>query len=76
MYLAVALRGWDAFTKVCVLVGPSDPNVARSTDPKSLRALFGTDRESNCILPLISVSKNAKDLAFWFSGLSLMVGIW
>ena len=66
----MAFRGWDAFTKVCALIGPSDPELARSTDPKSLRALFGTTRDFNCALPLISVTKNAKDMAFWFSGIS------
>ncbi len=68
MYLNVAMRGWDAFTKVCGLLGPSDPELAKNTDPKSLRALFGVSRELNCVLPLVGVSKNAKDFAFWFAG--------
>eukprot|EP01022_Parablepharisma_sp_SALTPOND_P004471 TRINITY_DN120359_c1_g1_i1.p1 TRINITY_DN120359_c1_g1~~TRINITY_DN120359_c1_g1_i1.p1 ORF type:complete len:1307 (+),score=201.86 TRINITY_DN120359_c1_g1_i1:602-4522(+) len=67
-YLAIAVRGWDAFTKVCVISGPSDPQLAKTTDPNSLRAIFGNTREENCALPLMGVSKNAKDFAFWFSG--------
>lgn len=68
VYLGMTFRGFDAFTKTCVFIGPSDPQLAKTTDEKSLRAIFGNTREENCVLPIVGISKNAKDLAFWFGG--------
>lgn len=67
-YLALAVRGWEGFSKMCTAIGPTDPVQAKTTDPKSLRALFGNSREENCAVPLGSITKNAKSLSFWFAG--------
>ena len=45
--LVLALRGIGAGPRWLAAVGPEDPLVARQTDPRSLRALLGTDRDDN-----------------------------
>ena len=37
----------EAAPRWLAAVGPEDPLLARQTDPRSLRALLGTDREDN-----------------------------
>lgn len=39
----------ETVAKFRELVGPSDPELARSIRPKSLRALYGTTKDENAI---------------------------
>ena len=47
--LALAVRGVGAQGRWASAVGPDDPLVARKTDPRSLRATLGTDRDDNVL---------------------------
>eukprot|EP00483_Globobulimina_turgida_P013192 UN13216 len=38
----------NAFKTIKTLVGPDDPEIARSEAPNSIRATFGIDRIKNC----------------------------
>ena len=46
--LAIVLRGIDASRKVEGIMGHFNPETARLTDQKSLRACFGRDISENC----------------------------
>ena len=48
--LAVILRGLDAASKVESILGHFNPETARNTNQKSLRACFGRSMEDNCVL--------------------------
>jgi hypothetical protein len=67
--LAVALRGAGARTVWLDVVGPSDPVLARRTDPNSLCALYGGDSREGC---LIFCPRNpyrtASEIVRWFGG--------
>jgi nucleoside diphosphate kinase len=51
--LVVVLRGNNAIMKWIEEIGPSDPVLARTTDPVSLRALFGGDTRSNTLISCV-----------------------
>eukprot|EP00118_Oscarella_pearsei_P024074 m.297784 g.297784 ORF g.297784 m.297784 type:complete len:259 (+) comp40776_c0_seq3:1599-2375(+) len=65
--LVIAWRGVSAISKWLQEVGPMDPELARRTDPQSLRALYGGDRLSKS---MISCPRNRQasmwSLAFYF----------
>lgn len=50
--LAVVLRGLEATRKVESILGHFNPEMARRTDEKSLRACFGRSRQQNCALQI------------------------
>ncbi|XP_071958654.1 dynein axonemal assembly factor 8-like [Antedon mediterranea] len=67
--LAFALRGAKARIKCLNIVGPSDPQIARRTDPKSLIALFGGDSRSEvAIYCPRNEGRVNYELALWFGG--------
>ena len=45
--LVLALRGAEATRRVEAILGPRDPVLAKRTDPASVRAQLGIDRERN-----------------------------
>ena len=45
--LVLALRGAEATRRVEAILGPRDPILAKRTDPTSVRAQLGIDREHN-----------------------------
>lgn len=45
--LVLHLTGRDVIVRWRELLGPTDSHVARDTAPASLRAAFGTDKQSN-----------------------------
>ena len=47
--LAIALRGLDAQRKVDAILGHFNPETARRTEEKSLRSVFGRNRDRNCV---------------------------
>jgi hypothetical protein len=49
-------------------VGPADVVLAKQTDPHSLRACWGIDREQNILHVARWVDSGKRDLAFWFGG--------
>jgi hypothetical protein len=49
-------------------VGPADVVLAKQTDPQSLRARWGIDREQNILHVARWVDSGKRDLAFWFGG--------
>ncbi|XP_022110175.1 uncharacterized protein LOC110989830 [Acanthaster planci] len=67
--LAVAIRGAMARTRWLDAMGPSDPQLARRTDPRSLVALFGgqTREEVPMYCPR-NPNRVSYELALWFGG--------
>lgn len=67
--LAIAIRGTFARTVWLDAVGPSDPSLARKTDPNSLCALYGGESRDECLLfcPRNPVRVQS-ELARWFGG--------
>ena len=67
--LALAIRGTFARSLWLDAVGPSDPSLARRTDPMSLCALYGGDSRDECFLfcPR-NPTRVLTELARWFGG--------
>ncbi|XP_013420923.1 uncharacterized protein LOC106181165 isoform X1 [Lingula anatina] len=67
--LAIALRGTFARSIWLDAVGPSDPALARRTDPNSLCALYGGESREECLLfcPR-NPARIQTELARWFGG--------
>jgi nucleoside diphosphate kinase len=67
--LAFFIRGVDAISKVESIIGHFNPETARKTNEKSVRAFFGRDKKQNCVLKMFaSQKKNMSELIFWFGG--------
>lgn len=66
--LAVILRGLDASRKIDSILGHFNPELARRTDRKSLRACFGRSKTQNCVMHIFDQAKQHLDLKFWFGG--------
>ncbi|XP_071807042.1 dynein axonemal assembly factor 8-like [Asterias amurensis] len=67
--LAIAVRGAMARTRWLDAVGPTDPQLARRTDPHSLIALFGgKTREEVPIYCPRNPNRISYELALWFGG--------
>lgn len=66
--LAVVLRGLDASRKIDSILGHFNPELARRTDGKSLRACFGRSKAQNCVMHIFDQAKQHLDLKFWFGG--------
>jgi hypothetical protein len=49
-------------------LGHFNPETARRTEEKSLRSIFGRDRERNCVMQIFNLSNRYLDLKFWFGG--------
>ena len=51
-------------------MGHFNPEMARKTNEKSVRAFFGRDKEQhNCVLKMFaSQKKNISELIYWFGG--------
>jgi nucleoside diphosphate kinase len=67
---ALFLRGVDAINKCEQIVGHFNPEMARKTNEKSVRAFFGRDKDQhNCVLKMFaSQKKNISELIYWFGG--------
>ena len=67
--LSLCIRGTSARSLWLDAVGPSDPVLARRTDPNSLCALYGGDSRDECLLfcPRNSIRVQT-ELARWFGG--------
>lgn len=67
--MAVAVKGVDAHRKVETIVGHFNPETARRTEEKSMRAIFGRSRDLNCVLQVFNVNtKHTFELKYWFGG--------
>lgn len=67
--LALALRGVYARVIWLDAVGPSDPSLARRTDPRSLCALYGGESREECLLfSPRHPSRIQTELCRWFGG--------
>lgn len=67
--LVLAIRGPQASSRWSNLVGPTDPILARQTDPHSLRALFGKGVDKNIVRNVPNIPKNSlRELIFFFGG--------
>lgn len=66
--LALVLRGLDASSKVESILGHFNPETARMTVQKSLRACFGRSMEDNCVMQIFDHSKQQLSLKYWFGG--------
>ncbi|KAG6551222.1 hypothetical protein Mapa_007148 [Marchantia paleacea] len=60
------LEGEGAIKKWRALMGPTDSNKARITDPNSIRAYFGTDNQMNCVHGSDAPESAAREIAFFF----------
>lgn len=66
---ALFIRGVDAIAKCEKIIGHFNPQLARATNEKSMRAFFATDKTHNCTLKMFaSQKKNHSELTFWFGG--------
>jgi nucleoside diphosphate kinase len=52
--LAFFIRGIDAIAKCEKIIGHFNPDTARKTNEKSLRSLFGKDKDHNCVLKMFA----------------------
>jgi len=61
-----ALRKENAIQDLRNLVGPTDPNEARKTDPDTLRALYGSSKQANAIHCSDSYENACRELEIFF----------
>lgn len=66
--LAMVLRGLEATRKVESILGHFNPEMARRTEEKSLRACFGRNRRQNCVLQIFKQNRKNLDISYWFGG--------
>ncbi|CAH1795909.1 unnamed protein product [Owenia fusiformis] len=67
--LAIALRGTFARSLWLDALGPSDPQLARRTDPNSLCALYGGKHRDECLIfSPRNPSRVQSELCRWFGG--------
>jgi len=66
--LAIALRGVEAGRKINDILGHANPEMARRTDEKSLRACFGVSKVDNCAVQIFDKGKRFMNVKFWFGG--------
>lgn len=66
--LALALRGPHAVQVWQDAVGPADPQLARVTDPNSLRARHGVSAVKSLVTSSRTLDGACRELAFWFGG--------
>ena len=64
----MVLRGLDAARKVESILGHFNPEMARRTGQKSLRACFGRSKVDNCVMQIFDLGKKDLDTNFWFGG--------
>lgn len=62
----IALRRASAIATWSAVVGPEDPTIARRTDPKSIRALLGKEREDSIMVSSRSLTQARQHLAVCF----------
>lgn len=72
--LAMILRKEDAIAAWRLILGPTDSNKARSSAPKSVRALYGTDGSKNAAHGSDSVKSAAREVQFFFPGFEAPTG--
>lgn len=56
-----------AVPKLRTLIGPTNPDIARQTFPKSIRALYGTDIQENAVHASDSKESAEKEIKFFFA---------
>jgi len=61
-----ALKKENSIQDLRKLVGPTDPNDARKSDPDSLRALYGTTKQCNAIHCSDSLENAKRELEIFF----------
>jgi len=61
-----AIRKENAIQDLRNLVGPTDPNEARKTDPDTLRALYGSSKQANAIHCSDSYENACRELEIFF----------
>lgn len=49
-------------------IGPTDSNKARKEAPNTIRALFGTNGQKNCVHGSDSQSSMKRETEYWFGG--------
>jgi len=68
---ALALSKEDAILDWRKLMGPTNSEIARESEPKSLRALFGTDNTMNATHGSDSPASASRELKFFFPNITL-----
>uniref|UniRef100_A0A1B6C8C7 DM10 domain-containing protein n=2 Tax=Clastoptera arizonana TaxID=38151 RepID=A0A1B6C8C7_9HEMI len=64
--IALELMGERGLEKLIKLVGPSDPSVAKTKAPSSIRALYGKDTVKNAIHASNTIESADKECNFFF----------
>ncbi|HIC97001.1 MAG TPA: nucleoside-diphosphate kinase [Aquificaceae bacterium] len=70
--VAAVLEGEDAVRRVREIIGPTDSEEARKEAPRSIRALFGTDKGQNAIHASDSKETALREISFLFSELEIL----
>ncbi|KAI7885964.1 nucleoside diphosphate kinase [Mucor mucedo] len=63
----LALSRRKAVPKLRDLIGPTNPDMARQSFPKTIRALYGTDIQENAIHASDSRESAEKEIKFFFA---------
>jgi len=64
--LIFALNKINAIQDLRRLVGPTDPSIARTSDPESLRALYGKTKQNNSVHCSDSLESALRELEIFF----------
>lgn len=64
--VAMILEQENAVTNWRKLIGPTDPEKARSEQPKSIRAMFGSSTTQNCVHGSDSPVTAAREITILF----------
>ena len=66
--LVIVVRGNNAIVRWIEEIGPSDPILARTTDPSSLRALFGGDLRSSTLISCVRSEMTSRYETVYYMG--------
>ena len=66
--IGMELVSQDAVSKWRSCLGPTNSMMARTQDPDSVRALFGTDGTKNAAHGSDSIGSYKREIDFWFGG--------
>jgi len=66
--LVLCWYGYNAIEKLHDVLGAETPELARRTDPGSVRAVFGESKERNCAYTAKLKQRVYKEMCVWFGG--------
>jgi nucleoside diphosphate kinase len=66
--LVLCWYGYNAIEKLHEILGAETPELAKRTDPESVRALYGESKERNCAYTAKVKQRVYKEICVWFGG--------